>query len=158
MTPIRFSRLAAPLLLAAAAFASTAIAQSAPPSKGEQALTYRKSLYQVIVWNFAPMSAMAQGKVPYDAAEFAKRADRVAAVAPLLTEAYPPESEGMKNSKLKPEMWSNRADFDAKLKDLIDRSGTLATVAKGGDFDKSKAAFFDTANACKACHEKYRAE
>ena len=33
---------------------------------------------------------------------------------------------------------------------------TLATVAKSGDFGKSKAAFFDTANACKACHEKYR--
>jgi cytochrome c556 len=158
MKSFRPARLAAPLLLAAAVFASTAIAQTAPPSKGEQALTYRKSLYQVIVWNFGPMSAMAQGKVPYNPAEFAKRADRVAAVTPLLTEAYPPESEGVKNSKLKPEMWSNRADFDAKLKDLIDRSATLATVAKAGDFDKSKAAFFDTANACKACHEKYKAD
>jgi cytochrome c556 len=158
MTRFCTSRLAAPLLLAAAVFASTAIAQTAPPSKGEQALAYRKSLYQVIVWNFGPMSAMAQGKVPYNAAEFAKRAEHVAAVTPLLTEAYPPESEGVKNSKLKPEMWSNRADFDSKMKDLIDRSATLATVAKGGDFDKSKAAFFDTANACKACHEKYKAD
>jgi cytochrome c556 len=55
-------------------------------------------------------------------------------------------------------MWSNRSDFDSKLKDLIDRSAALASVARGGDFEKSKAAFFDTANACKACHEKYRAE
>jgi cytochrome c556 len=158
MTSFRPARLAALSLIASAVFAATASAQTAPPSKGEQALTYRKALYQVIVWNFGPMGAMAQGKVPYNAAEFARRADRVAAVTPLLQEAYPPESEGVKNSKLKPEMWSNRADFDSKLKDLIDRSATLAAVAKGGDADKSKAAFFDTANACKACHEKYRAE
>jgi cytochrome c556 len=112
----------------------------------------------VIVWNFGPMSAMAQGKMPYDAAEFATRAGRVAVLAPMLNEAYPAESQGVANSKLKPEMWSNRADFDAKLKDLVDRSATLAAVARGGDFEKSKAAFFDTANACKACHEKYKAD
>jgi cytochrome c556 len=158
MSLSRLARLAAPLLLATTVLASTATADTTPPSKGEQALTYRKAVYQVIVWNFGRMSAVAQGKAPYDALEFSRRADRVAALTPLLTEAYPPESQGVANSKLKPEMWSNRADFDSKLKDLIDRSAALASVAKGGDFEKSKAAFFDTANACKACHEKYRAE
>jgi len=152
------ARLAVPVLFAATfAFAAAAQAQGTP-SKAEQALKYRKSLYQVIVWNFGPMSAMAQGKMPYDAADFATRAGRVAVLAPMLNEAYPAESQGVANSKLKPEMWSNRADFDAKLKDLVERSATLAAVARGGDFEKSKVAFFDTANACKACHEKYRAE
>lgn len=55
-------------------------------------------------------------------------------------------------------MWDNRADFDAKLRDLIDRSAALATAAKTGDFAKSKAAFFETGNACKGCHDKYRSE
>ena len=55
-------------------------------------------------------------------------------------------------------MWANRADFDAKMKDLVDRSATLATVAKSGDFAQSKAAFFDTANTCKACHDKFKAD
>lgn len=126
------------------------------PSKGERALTYRKALYQVIAWNFGPMSAMAQGKVPYDAKEFALRAERVATVAPLLAEAFPPESKGVANSKLKPAMWNERADFDAKLKDLVDRSAALAVAARTGDFDKSKAAFFEAANTCKACHDKYK--
>jgi cytochrome c556 len=55
-------------------------------------------------------------------------------------------------------MWANRADFDAKMKDLVDRSATLATVAKSGDLAKSKAAFFDAANTCKACHDKYKTD
>jgi cytochrome c556 len=150
-----------PTLLAALAvcccYASSAYAQGTP-SKAEQALKYRKSVYQVIAWNFGPMAAMAQGKVPYDAREFQMRAERVAAVTPLLAEAYPAESRDVANSKLKPEMWTNRADFDSKLKDLVDRSAALATAARTGDFARSKAAFFETGNTCKACHDKYKAD
>jgi cytochrome c556 len=29
-------------------------------------------------------------------------------------------------------------------------------VAKTGDFEKSKAAFLQTAQTCKACHDKYK--
>jgi cytochrome c556 len=153
----RAFRLALPLVLLAATVPGAAHAEG-QPSKAEQTLKYRKSVYQVMVWNVGPMSAMAQDKIPFDATAFALRAERVAELTPMLAEAYPPETEGVANSKLKPEMWQNRADFDAKLKDLVDRSAALAQVAKGGDAAKSKAAFFDMANACKACHEKYKAD
>jgi cytochrome c556 len=143
--------------LAVVALAGAAHA-AGQPSKGEQAVKYRQSLYQVMAWNFGPMSAMSQGKLPYDAKAFAMRADRVAAIAPLLTEAFPPESQGVAHSDLKPAMWSNRADFDAKLKDLLDRSAELAVAARSGDFEKSKTAWIATANACKACHDKYKAD
>jgi cytochrome c556 len=147
------------LILVAAGIAITGAARAdGPPSKAEQALTYRKALYQVIVWNVRPMAAMAQDKLPFNAAEFALRAGRVADLTPMLAEAYPPESQGVANSKLKPEMWSNRADFDAKLKNLVDRSAALAQVASGGDQAKTRAAFFSMADACKACHEKYKAD
>jgi cytochrome c556 len=144
-------------LVCAVSLAGIAHAQGRP-SKGEQALTYRKAVYQTMVWNFGPLAAMAQDKIPYDAAEFRKRAERVALLTPMLAESYIPDTRGLGDSKLKPEMWSNRADFDQKLEDLVDRSATLAEVAKAGDAAKSKAAFFETANACKACHDKYRAD
>jgi len=143
------------VLLAAVAAAAQAQGQ---PSKAEQALKYRKAVYQAIAWNFGPMSAMAQGKVPYEAKEFEMRAQRVAALAPMLSESYSPDTQSVTGSKAKPELWSNRADFDAKMKTLVDRSATLASVSKGGDFEKSKAAFLDTANACKSCHDKYKAD
>ena len=143
------------VLLAAVAAAAQAQGQ---PSKAEQALKYRKAVYQAIAWNFGPMSAMAQGKVPYEAKEFEMRAQRVAALTPMLSESYSPDTQAVTGSKAKPELWSNRADFDAKMKTLVERSATLASVSKGGDFEKSKAAFLDTANACKSCHDKYRAK
>ena len=143
------------VLLTAVAAAAQAQGQ---PSKAEQALKYRKAVYQAIAWNFGPMSAMAQGKVPYEAKEFEMRAQRVAALAPMLSESYSPDTQSVTGSKAKPELWSNRADFDAKMKTLVERSATLASVSKGGDFEKSKAAFLDTANACKSCHDKYKAD
>jgi cytochrome c556 len=147
------------LSLAAAALALAGVAHAeGQPSKAEQTLTYRKAVYQVIVWNVGPMGAMAQDKIPFNAPEFALRAGRVAELTPMLAEAYPPETQGVANSKLKPEMWANRADFDAKLKTLVDRSAALAQVANGGDPAKTKAAFFSMADACKACHEKYKAD
>jgi cytochrome c556 len=145
-------------VVAAGCFMAGTVHAQGAPSKAEQTLKYRKSLYQVMAYNFGPMGAMAQGKAPYDAAEFAKRAERVAMIAPLLDESFSADTKGLPNSELKAEMWANRADFDAKMKNLVDRSATLAAVSKSGDFDKSKAAFFDTANACKACHDKYKAD
>jgi len=126
------------------------------PSKGEQALKYRKAVYQTLAWNFGPLAAMAQDKIPYDAKEFALRAERVAFLAPLLEETYGPETRGVAGSKLKPEMWGQRSDFDQKLETMIDRTNALATVAKTGEAVQSKKAFVETANACKACHDKYR--
>jgi len=145
---------AAALLLAA--LAVPAVAQQ--PTRGEQAVKYRKALYQVMAWNMGPMSAMAQGKAPYNASEFARRADRVAAVAPMLYEAYPAESQAVKDTKMKPEAWTNRADFDAKMKTMVESSGALATVAKTGDEAKTRSAYADLGNACKSCHDKYKAD
>jgi cytochrome c556 len=143
------------LVAASLALTGTALADG-PPTKAEKILAYRKAIYQVMVWNVGPMGAMAQDKVPFNAPEFALRAERVAELTPMLAESYSPESKGVANSKLKPEMWTNRADFDAKLKALVDRSAVLAQVAKGGDPAKTKAAFFSMADACKACHDKYK--
>jgi cytochrome c556 len=128
------------------------------PSKAEQALKYRKAVYQAIAWNFAPMGAMAQGKIPHDPKEFALRAERVAQLAPMVAESFSPDTRSLAGSEAKAELWSNRADFDAKMRDFVERSATLATVARTGDAAKSKAAFLDAANTCKACHDKYKVD
>jgi cytochrome c556 len=153
----RASRLVLPLVLAVSTLSGTALAQG-QPTQAEKTLKYRKALYQVIVYNVGPMSAMAQDKMPFNGADFATRANRVAELAPMLVEAYSPDTKGVANSNMKAEAWQNRADFDAKMKDFADTSAALAQVAKGGDPAKSKAAFFDMANTCKACHDKYKAD
>jgi cytochrome c556 len=154
MSLSRTSRFVLPLALVATLVSGAAFAQQA--TQAEKLVKYRKAIYQAIAYNMGSMGAMAQDKLPYNAADFATRAGRVADLAPMLAESYAPETQSVTGSKMKADAWKNRADFDAKLKDLVDRSATLAQVAQGGDAAKSKAAFFDMANTCKACHDKYK--
>jgi cytochrome c556 len=154
--PARILALASALLVAFTA----ALAQEKAPSKAEQAIKYRQSVYKVILWNFGPVAAMAQGKIPYDGGEFTRRAERVATMAPMLLEGYPEGSAsepGIK-TRARPEIWENKTEFTRLMHDMEEKTAALASVAKEGDFDKAKAAFGDAAAACKACHEKFRTD
>lgn len=122
----------------------------------DAAIAYRKSVYHVIVWNFSQMSGMMRGKTPYDAADFAKRAERVAALSTQLEEGFIPNSGGRDSTEAKAEIWSNWDDFKVKLGDFERESKALAEVAKAGKLDDVKAQHAKVGAACKACHDKYK--
>jgi cytochrome c556 len=140
---------AAALLAAAGAFAAV---------KPETAIRYRQSVYTVIGWNFAPMAQMVRGKAPFDQAAFARHAERVAFLAPQLLEGFPAGSGSGAPTEAKPEIWSDRAGFEAKMEALVKESRALADVARGGDEAAMKTQFGKTAGTCKACHDDYREE
>ena len=140
-----------PLLLLTA---STLSAQTKP----EDAVRYRKSAYTVLLWNWMPMNAMVRGRMPFDAAEFARRAERVAHIAPQLLEGFPAGSESGANTEAKAEIWKEFADFTAKMKDFERESASLASIAKAGDEAAIKEQFGKTGGTCKACHDLYKAE
>ncbi|MFI4890929.1 MAG: c-type cytochrome [Steroidobacterales bacterium] len=126
------------------------------PTKGEMEVDYRQSLYTVLGGNFGPLGAMAEGKVPFNAAEARVRAHRVAFLAPMLKEAFPADSDGADHTAAKHEIWTDPDEFAKKLQTLIDRTAALATAADTGDADKIKDAIEETGKACKSCHEKFR--
>ena len=148
-------------IIAAAGFAAYSLdglAQERPPTKEEQAIKYRQSVYKVILWNFGPMAGMAQGKIPYDATDFAKRAERVATMAPMLLEGYPRGSGSGAPTRAKAEIWDNFDEFTRLMHNMENKAAALADVAKEGSLEKSRAAVGELGDACKACHDKYRAK
>jgi len=150
---MRRSRL---ILVIAATLGATAVATAAV--KPETAIAYRQAGYTMLGWNFGPMAQMVRGKTPWDAAEFARRAERVALIAPQLLEGFPEGSDSGATTEAKAEIWKNMDDFKLKMDDLVKQSKLLAEVAKSGDEARMKEQFKQTAGACKACHEKYRSE
>ncbi len=126
--------------------------------KPEAAIHYRQSVYTMIGWNFAPLAQMVRGKTSWDAAEFARRAERIAFLAPQLLEGFPAGSASGAKTEAKPEIWTHMDDFREKMSTLVRRSAALAEVAKGGDEAMIKEQFRQTADACKSCHDKYRDE
>ena len=131
-------------------------ARAQEPSRAEQLIKYRQSIYRVLNGNFAPLAAMATGKAPFDAEAAAMRAERVAYLAAMLDEAYPADSQAGAPTRVKPEIWANRAEFDGLLEDMQSKTAELAKVAGGGDQAAITAAFGAAGKSCKACHDKFR--
>jgi len=58
----------------------------------------------------------------------------------------------------KPEIWQNPQDFAAKLSAFQKAAQAFNATAAGSDVNATKAGFGELGKACKACHDKYRAE
>ena len=123
--------------------------------KQDDAIDYRMGLMTVIGWNFGPLGAMVKGKTPFDTADFAKHADRVAYLSDQILEGFPKGSD-KGHTDAKPEIWANWDDFQSKAKDLNTQAKLLADVAKANDEAKDKEQFKKVAETCKACHDKYK--
>ena len=142
------------LLLAATCVAFAASALGHSPE--EDAVEYRQGLMTVIGWNFGPLGAMVKGKKPFDATAFALHADRIAFLSDQVIEGFPKGSDKGAHTDAKAALWANFDDFGEKAKAFNTEARALAEVAKTKDEAKSKAQFKKVAEACKACHEKYK--
>lgn len=139
------------LLVAAAAI--PAVAQQVKP---ENQIKYRKAAYQLMNLNFGSLDNMAQDKKPFNAVEAQRNADLVAILSPIPKDYF---GEGTdKDTKAKPEIWTKRADFDAKMDKMVAESGKLPAVVRAGDMAAFKKQVGDVNAACKACHDDYRAK
>ena len=82
-------------------------------------------------------------------------ADGIAMWAAAIPGLFPPGSMAP-GSRARPEIWANKADFDARAADLRDAARQLSAIAATGD----KAAFAAQVSVvqarCAACHDKYR--
>jgi cytochrome c556 len=148
------NRVKSAFLIAITLLGSAAFAQVKPA----EAVHYRKSAYNVLIWNWMPLANMVRGKTPYDKAVFERYATRVAQVAPMLLEGFPAGSGVGNKTEAKPEIWTNWADFALKMKAFETESAALATVSRGGDFEKIKLQFAKVGGTCKTCHDKYKAD
>lgn len=142
------------LLVAAAtlAFSSQASAQFAKP---EDAIKYRKNALFVMQQHYARVGAMANGRVPFDAKVAADNAAIAESMSRLPWAAFG-EGTDKGDTKAKPEIWMERAKFNAAADKMQSEMSKLAAAAKTGNLDAIKASFQATSATCKACHDDFR--
>jgi cytochrome c556 len=58
----------------------------------------------------------------------------------------------------RPEIWQTPEDFAAKLSAFQKAALVFNAAAASGDMNAAKARYAELGGACKACHNKYRAE
>lgn len=150
------------LLLAAATVAglATALPAAAQFQKPEDAIKYRQSALTVMGTHFGRLGAMVQGRVPFDAATAASNAEIVVVMSKLPYVAFidGTSTSQATNTKAKPEIWTDRAKFDAAATKMQEEVAKLNVAAKSGNLDQIKAAFGNAGGACKACHDDFRAK
>ena len=145
------------LALAAAAAATFALPAAAQFQKPEDAIKYRKAAFTVMGTHMGRLGAMAQGKAPFDAKAAEFNASVIAAVYHLPYTAFGDDTKSG-DTRAKPEVWSNQADFKKKADDMRVAVDKLVAASKTGSLDALKGAVGDTGKTCKGCHDDYRKE
>ncbi|MHA7601323.1 c-type cytochrome [Alicycliphilus sp. T452] len=147
--------------IAFAVAASAAMLLSLPAAaqfaKPEEAIKYRQSALFMMGQHFGRIGAMVNGKAPYDAKAAQANADVVASLAALPWAGFGPGTDKGAPTKAKPGVWSEHAKFTEYSEKLQAEVAKLDAAAKTGSLDNLKAAFGAAANACKTCHDAYRA-
>ncbi|MFM8901424.1 MAG: c-type cytochrome [Burkholderiales bacterium] len=133
----------------------SALPAAAQFAKPEDAIKYRKSAMFLMSNHMGRIGAMASGRVPFDAKAAAENADVVMALSKLPFDAYGPGTD-KGDTRAKPELWAEMDKFKATAAKLQGDAVKLSQAAKGGNLDALKAAFGETAQNCKACHDAYR--
>ena len=140
------------LTLVGAAVAPPAAAQFQKP---EDAIKYRKAAFTVMATHFGRVAGMAAGKIPFDAAAAASNADTAATMSKLPYAAFI-DGTSAGDTKAKPEIWTERAKFDAAAGKMQEEIAKLNVAAKSGNLDAIKAGVGATGKACKACHDDFK--
>jgi len=143
------------LAASVAALATPALAQFAKP---EDAIKYRQSALTVMAAHFGRLGAMANGKVPFDAKQAAENAAIVESISKLPWAAFGEGTDKGGNTHALPEVWKETAKFKEASDKLVAETTKLNAAAKVGTLDSLKAAFGNTAGACKGCHDNFRAK
>ena len=120
--------------------------------------SYRQSFFALLAANFGPLAAMVKGEMTWNAESFQHFADDLATVASLDIARGFPEGTHTGQTRAKPEIWENKADFDSKMGDLKEATMALKIAAATGDKGKIMEAFKATGGACKACHDDYKSK
>jgi cytochrome c556 len=126
--------------------------------KPEDAIKYRQSAFTVLGAHFGRIGAMAQGKAPYDAKA---AADNMAVVSELAKLPFSGFGEGTDKgapNRAKPEVWKDAAKFKAAADKMVAEVAKLDAAVKLGTLDALKPAFGGVGQACKGCHDEFRAE
>ena len=130
-------------------------AAAIPDTPEGAAYEYRHSVMEALAFKVGRLRSMAMGETPANDAAFAKDANDVAALAGMLGEGFIPNSIVGPSIAL-PEIWMNKADFDAKAMAFHNNAQALATAATTQGFEAAKGMVQAVGGGCGDCHRPYR--
>ncbi|MEX2131132.1 MAG: cytochrome c [Pseudohongiellaceae bacterium] len=129
-----------------------------PEQQAQSAVNTRKSVVRLFAFNIGTINAMARGTVEFDGEIAARNARRIAALAPMLPEAFAAMDtrEFDVETEALPIIWERFDEFQEKANNLINGANTFAEIAARGDRTETIAAVRAFGSNCGSCHEVFR--
>ncbi len=119
----------------------------------EDAVEFRQSALTLMGAYSQSLANVARGRTDYDPDQVRDDVAVFQVLATLPWQAFGPGTEG---GNARPEVWQDSEKFAAAAATLQDNMAGLMAAADSGNFDQVRAAFGQTANSCKACHDSFR--
>jgi cytochrome c556 len=124
-------------------------------SAQEADIKARKDGFQVFRVSMGAIKKVVDDNGPASAA--VAPAEAIAQQAGKQLQHFPAGSD-KGNTKAKPEIWANMAQFEGYMKDAEAKATALAAAAKSGDMNAVKAGFGALGGSCGTCHKAFRAD
>jgi len=147
LTPLRFA------VLVSAASATLALAHEGATGVVKE----RMDLMERQKDDMKIIGKMAKGEAPFDAAKAAEAASDIGLTSQKIPDLFPEGSTGGKSEAL-PAIWEKWDRFTANAEDLESAADALVSALDDSDNQDWKAAFKKVGEACKSCHEDFRAK
>lgn len=145
-------------LLAAAAFGLAAIAPAhAQFAKPDDALKYRQSVMYLQSQHLGRIARQLRAEKP-DLPGIAENAAVLDTMNKLFASAFPPDSEGVGNSRALPAVWKEPEKFKQGIATLNGQMAKLLAASRGNDLAGTRAAFNEVRQTCGSCHDAFRRE
>ena len=150
---------------AAAAIVSACVHAGAAAPKGERSVAItpqqiaeaRQAAFRMSAADFQLVRTAAEKGVDLRSLGFAARSlQHWATILPAMFPAG--TGPDVVTTRARPEIWSNRADFEQRARDYAEAAGRMVDAAATGDMTKGGAAWDATRETCNACHQRYRTD
>ncbi|MFQ5775248.1 MAG: c-type cytochrome [Kiloniellaceae bacterium] len=137
------------------AFAAQALAVDEP----ENVIKYRQSVMKAIGGHTGAIVGVVKGDVSFSS-HVAAHARGIHEMSKLIPDIFPKGTDrgAYPSTRALPEIWNDRAKFEAAFKKLQTESAKLVEVAQGGDVRAIGAQLKNVGKACGGCHKPFRAE
>ena len=124
-------------------------------AKIEDAVKYRKAVFQVMSNHMGRVGAVVKGQRPYDKASLEADVAIIETMAKQPWIAFPTNS-ATADSTAHAVIWQEPEKYQAAADKLQAEVAKLSAAARAGDLAAIRTAFGSTGQSCKACHDNFR--
>ena len=131
---------------------------SSADERSEFVVGTRQGALKLMGFYMAPLGGMARGRIPIDTDLVARNAQRIATLAPMLTDTFKLNtSESGVETEALPVIWEQPNEFQAKIETLVERAADLGRIASTDAGEGAiKGGIGKLGQACGSCHDDFR--